>query len=89
MPVLPALVLIAAFSGAPEATPIACSDDPFADCMKEFGNAARKTFGQTNEGQRAQTAGEAVRRCLDCAGQTFERKMNEFGGSNNKGNARR
>ena len=41
------------------------------NCFDEFNNAAKNTFRQEYEGDRARTAGEAVRNCWNCAAETL------------------
>jgi hypothetical protein len=53
-----------------------------SECKDEFTNAARKMFGQQYEGDRAGTAGEAVRNCMQCATKTLSDRVHNFGSSN-------
>lgn len=62
----------------PVTTPVDCSSDPMTDCLDTFSNAAKETFGQQSNPQKAQTVGDAVKECLDCAGTYVKEKIESF-----------
>lgn len=80
---LPFAVMVLAISGAPQTSfheHISCnaSSNAAQNCLDEFKNAAKNMFNQDNEAERAQTAGEAVRNCWTCAGETLNDELNKF-----------
>lgn len=75
-----ALMFVLGFTHTPVAA--ACSDSSaVGDCLDEFKNGARATVRATNDPQRAQSVGEAVRNCWNCANEALSKQMREF---NNK-----
>lgn len=85
-------VIVLAMSGPPQTSlheRISCnaSSNAAQNCLDEFRNAARHMFNQDNEAERAQTAGEAMRNCWTCAGETLNDELNNFRGSDSGTNS--
>ena len=57
------------------------NSDPAHNCLEEFRNAARTMSGQDSDAERAQTAGEAIKNCWTCAGETLSDQIHNFNGS--------
>lgn len=84
-PLLAAIVSTAMFVSAASAACDANTSVAY-NCFQEFKNAAPKVFRQESEPDRAQTVGEAVRNCWNCATETLSNQMHDFNSTNSSGN---
>ncbi|WP_027552246.1 hypothetical protein [Bradyrhizobium sp. Cp5.3] len=75
----------------PSLLPVACDSNSSVtrECFDEFKNAGKKMLGQENETDRAQTTGEAVRNCWNCASETLSDTMRNFNSNSSDGNTSR
>ncbi len=78
-------VFLLIFAHVPEAG-AACdaNSDPLADCMDNVVNGAKATFTSNNDSQKAQSVGEAVRKCAECASEHISDKLKQFGDTSNE-----
>jgi hypothetical protein len=56
-----------------------------ARCEDDFVNAAKATVGADNDSNKAQSVGEAIRNCWNCAADKVEDLLNGSGGSGSGG----
>lgn len=78
-----ALLAVSYATGSDQALAACNSNSNVAgNCFDEFSNAAKATVSSTNDPQRAQSVGEAVRNCRNCATETLSNQMREFAPSN-------
>lgn len=76
-----AISLSVAYSGqAPRVVPVGCnsSTDVYSSCEQDFSNALRTLTRQNSDPERAQTAGDAVRRCIQCASDKARDEIQHF-----------
>jgi hypothetical protein len=84
-PILAMFYIILPLSGGVDALQVGCNSNSNVakNCYDDFSNAAKKMFGQEYEGDRAQTAGEAVKNCVNCASETLSNQLHDFGNNDN------
>lgn len=72
------------FSWSPSASAACNADsDPAADCLEHMVNGAKETVGADSDPQKAQSVGEAVKECWNCATETLSDKLRRFGQDSN------
>ena len=73
-------IFIVASALAPTLASATCNanSNVSGDCLDEFENAAKATVGTDNDTEKAQSVGEAVGNCMQCASETMSDQMRSF-----------